>query len=296
MNDLPLNALRAFAMVYTHGGVRAAARELGIAHSAVSHHLSELQRWLGIALIRPGPHRALAFTAQGEALGQAVTTGLNDIAQVITSVREARSDTSVVLSTTPSFAARWLLPRLPELERTLPHIELSIVVDQRLNDIETGDADLAIRIGRGPWPDARCEPLMNDALYPVMSPQLWERAGRPDHPAGLIGLRLLHDRDPQSTWAIWKQAHGPDRLDTRPGARLASSDLVLRAAAQSQGVALARHRLVADDLAERRLCRPLGSLQVDIGTAYWIVLPRRKRVRPIAMDVVEWLRRVCGRA
>ncbi|WP_027484744.1 LysR substrate-binding domain-containing protein [Rhodanobacter sp. OR87] len=290
MNELPLNALRAFAMVYAHGGVRAAARELGMVHSSVSRHLSELDRWLGVPLLRTAAGRgALVFTPQGEALGRATLAGLRGIEQAVAALRETRPAHAVTLSASPSFAIRWLLPRLPALEKAHPKIELSVQVEQRLDALDDGRIDLAIRMGKGPWPELHAESLMDDALYPVMSPALWQASGRPSRPAQLAGLRLLHDRDPQAAWELWRQAHGPAKLSLQGGARYTSSDLVLRAAMQGQGVALARHRLAADDVANGSLLRPFGELEVALGPSYWIVRPPAKP-RPAVAAVIDWLR------
>jgi LysR family glycine cleavage system transcriptional activator len=291
MEDLPLNALRAYAVVYAHGGVRAAARQLGIAHSSVSRHLAELERWLGIAVIeKPGAgRRGLTFTAQGETLGKAALAGFRDIARAVSAVREARSPFSVTLTAAPSFASRWLLPRLPLLEAQHPRIELSVVVEQKLTDFDAGVADFAIRMGSGPWPDVHAEALMEERIYPVMSPAYWQQTGWPDKPADLARLRLLHDRDPQTAWQTWRQTFGPSTLDVQSGPRFASTDLLLRAAAQGQGVALARHQLAAEDLASNHLIRPLGSLQLDLGVAYWLVRPARGLPAPAARTVMDWL-------
>jgi LysR family transcriptional regulator, glycine cleavage system transcriptional activator len=292
MRDLPLNALRAFALVYEHRGVRAAARELGIAHSSLSRHLAELEAWAGVPLTREfGGRRGLAFTPQGEALGKAALAGLRDIERAAASIREARSPNSVVISTTASFAARWLLPRLPHLEAQQPRLEVSVLVDQRPVELESGEIDLAIRMGRGPWRDLDCEPLMDEVLYPVLSPAYWKESGRPERPAALARLRLLHDRDPNTSWELWRREHGPGGLDVRKGPRFASTDLVLRAAIQGQGVALARHRLAAEDVSSGALLRPFKGMQMELGPAYWLVLPAQTRSRPATAAVLEWLKR-----
>jgi len=291
MRDLPLIALRAFAAVYAHRGIRAAARELGVAHSSVSRHLVELSRWLGAPLVQEtAGRRALSFTSQGEALGKATLAGLGEIARALEGVREARSSRGVVLATTHSFAARWLVPRLPMLEQAHPGIEISVVSDQRMSDLEGSGIDLAIRMGRGPWANEHCEPLMDDRLYPVMSPGFWKDAGKPASPEDLVGLRLLHDRDPQASWKAWRDSWGPDHLDVRRGPRLASSDLVLQGAIQGQGVALARHRLASHDVDSGTLVRPIGALAVEVGTSYWIVVSRPLRIRGPIARVVSWLR------
>lgn len=292
---LPLNALRALAIVYAEGGVRAAARQLGVAHSAVSRHLLELEIWLGVPLIgQAAGRRGLSLTPQGEALAKASLAGFRDIESAVAALRESKSSRSVTISAAPSFAARWLLPRLPRLEQSHPHLEVSVVVDQRIDDLTTGGIDLAIRMGRGPWPDVHCEPLMDEVLYPVMSPALYERSGRPAAPAALAGLRLLHDRDPHASWEAWRRLHGPDSLDVLAGPRFASSDLVLRAAMQGQGVALARHRLAMDDVASGALVRPLEGLQVELGPAYWIVRPLRPRAGTGVSTVIGWLKDEVG--
>ncbi len=291
MRELPLHALRAFASVYSQGGVRPAARELGIAHSSVSRHLAELEAWLGVELTRVGGgRRGLVFTAQGEALGRAAQGAFRDLAQAVAALREARSIHAVAVWAPPSVAVRWLLPRLPAFEEAFPHFEVSVVVDRRLDDGEAAGIDLVLRMGRGPWPGVRSEPLMDDALYPVMSPAFWQKSGRPREPGDLAGLRLLHDRDPDASWEAWRQAYGPAALDVQSGPRFTSSDLVLRAALQGQGVALARHRLAVDDVASGVLLRPIAGA-VELGPAYWLVYPGQAAVRPATATVAAWLRR-----
>src|SRR5699024_4720116 len=152
-------------------------------------------------------------------LARAVHDGFQGIGRVLETLREARSERSVVVTTTASFATRWMLARLPRFETAHRGIEVSVVVVQSLNQPRQGAADLAIRLARGPWPDLHCEPLMDDCLYPVMSPAAWVASGRPDKPSALSRLRLLHDRDPQASWASWKHEYGPSSLDVRSGPR-----------------------------------------------------------------------------
>jgi LysR family glycine cleavage system transcriptional activator len=128
-----------------------------------------------------------------------------------------------------------------------------------------------------------------------MSPAYWQQAGRPQRPAQIRGLRLLHDRDPYATWEAWRREHGPPGLDVRRGPRFTSSDLVLRAAVQGQGVALARHRLAADEVAAGTLVRPCGDLRVELAAAYWLVRPRHLVVRPATATFIAWLEREAAR-
>lgn len=292
MWDLPLNALRAFAAIYSAGGVRGAARELGIAHSSVSRHLAELEAWLGVGLtVKAAGRRGLELTPQGRALGEAALAGQRALAEAVASVREARSESSVQIGTHPSLAVRWLLPRLPGLESAHPQVEVSVIVDRSFSELDSTDLDLAIRMGEPRPANRRWRPLMGDELYPVMSPEYWRRYGRPSRPEDLVGLRLLHDRDPQATWAAWKGAHGPERLDVRKGPRFTSTDLVLQVAASGKGVALARHQLATRDVAAGVLLRPLGELSVVLEESYWIVLPPHTFPSKATEAVIGWLER-----
>jgi LysR family glycine cleavage system transcriptional activator len=295
MKTLPLNALRALAMIHSSGGVRAAARELGIAHSSVSRHLAELEAWLDVRLTTEATRSRTLFTTQGDALGKAVVAALRDIERAVDAVREVRSPHTVTISTTASFAVRWLLPRLSAFEQRNRNVEISVLVDQRLQDLDAADIDISLRMGRGGWKGVRARPWMDDVLFPVMSPTYHATTRRPKKPSALVGLRLLHDRDPSASWEVWRSAHGPRTLDVRRGPRLASSDLVLRAAAQGDGVALARGRLVHDDLKSGALLRPIPDLEVPIGPAYWIVEPERDP-RPAVAAVIEWLEYEARRA
>ena len=288
--NLPLTMLRAFATVYETGGVRSAARRLNITHSAVSRHLKELEAWLGTPLLlRKEGRRTLTFSPEGQALGRVALSCLSELESAVAALRETKRRHSVTISTTPSFAARWLLPRLHSLEAKYPGLEVSVVIDQRIHAPADEGADIAIRMGGRSWPGLTCLPLMDDALYPVVSPTYWAVHGRPDAPRDLRRLRLLHDRDPNASWAVWKKQHGPKALDTRIGARLTSSDLVLCGAEHGLGVALARHRLASDAIRSGTLLRPFGDAQIPLPHAYWIVLSDTAAMRETVGPVVDWL-------
>jgi LysR family transcriptional regulator, glycine cleavage system transcriptional activator len=295
MKELPLNALRAFSLTVAAGGVRPAARELGVSHSAVSRHLRELEKWLGTRLFeRTRGEARLAATAQAQQLARGVTKALHDMDAAVQAVREKRSQFAVTIGAAPSVANRWLLPRLARLERAHPRIELSVLVDQRVLDPDEAGCDLAIRMGQGPWSNVEAVPLMDDALYPVMSPSFWERAGRPSEPRQLARMRLLHDRDPNASWAAWRARFGPQGLDIRQGLRFGSSDLTLRAAQQGLGVALARGRLAEEDLKNGSLVCPFGDRSVALKDAYWLVSPLGHKRTAVGM-VTDWLRREARR-
>lgn len=291
MKDLPLNALRAFAAVYECGGIRPAARLLDIAHSSVSRHLRELEAWLGVALVdKSGAQRSLNFTAAGEALGRAALSSLRDLSTAVAAVREQRRGNGITIETTPSIAARWLLPRLPALEAAHPWIEVSVVVEQKLTALTSSAVDFSIRMGQGPWRGFLCEPLMDDKLYPVVGRDLWNKAEKGLSKQDGKGIRLIHDRDPNAAWQIWQEHVQLKNLNMRAGPRFASSDLVLRAAAQNQGMALARDRLAFDDVASGSLIRPFGEDYAELPDAYWIVRDLNAVERVAVTTAINWLR------
>ncbi len=294
MEKLPLNALRAFAVVHREGGIRATARVLGVTHSSVSRHVRELEAWLGVPLIEHDrPSRSLVFTVHGNALGIECLSGLDTLAAAVAALREIRPSNAVTVSTAPSVAARWLLPRVSDFSARHPWVELSVVVQQAPGPLNEQGADVAIRMGRGPWSGVHSEPLMDDELYPVVARSVFG-AGKKWSMRDLTNATLLHDRDPNAAWGVWRSAFGPDTLDVRRGPRFVSSDLVLRAAAQGLGVALARGRLARDEVANGSLAKPFGDRSVAVPNAYWIVTqsqdtgqdPKRQAVRVL----IDWLK------
>lgn len=290
MTKLPLTMLRAFAAVYDAGGIRPAARRLEVAHTSVLRSVRDLEAMLGVALVdHRGARHALAFTAAGEALGKATIASFAALEAAVAAIAESHHRNTVTVETTPSFAARWLLPRLGRLEDALGRIELSIVVEQRLRPPGESGCDIAIRLGRGPWPGLDCVPLLDDFLYPVASPAYWRAQGGGDDPASLSRCRLLHDRDPGAAWGMWLAAHGPADLDVRRGARFASADLVLKAAEQGLGVALSRGSLAADSELLGTLVAPFGSRRVALPRSVWLVLPEGRPRRAAVAAVCDWL-------
>lgn len=288
--ELPANALKVLAVVFESGGVRPAARSLKISHSSVSRHLGLLEEWLGVQIFeREKNRRRLKFSSQGLALGRAAAASFEDLAKVVRSVRESPRVNSVKLSTTPSVASLWLLPRLLQFQKSHPGLQLSVIVEQHLVDPSRQETDLAIRMGNGPWRGLVCEPLMDDELFPVMSRQYWEDAGKPSRPEELEYLQLLHDRDPNTPWELWLGKHCAAPVDTSVGPRYTSSDIVLRAASQGLGVALVRARLAGEALAIGSLVKPFGERSVTLPDAYWIVRPPGEE-RTAVRTVASWLK------
>ncbi len=290
MRELPLNALRAYAFVYRWGGVRPAARQLGVTHSTVSRHVGELEAWIGAPLIADGPGRRISFTAAGRQLGGAALKSLQELDGAVSNIREAKGPNAVVIATTPSVAIRWLLPLLAKVARDLPRVEISVLTETALMDPDGSMVDFAIRMGAGAWRNVKSIPLMDDALYPAAHPDFIAAIAPSTDEKVLARGPLLHDRDPVGTWGRWFERFPDERVNIRRGPRFASSDLQLRAASEKLGVALARDRLAAPDIAAGALKRLCAPHQIDLGPAYWIVLPASAPpVRKAVSRTVDWL-------
>jgi DNA-binding transcriptional LysR family regulator len=282
-----LGAVRAFEAVARLGSTVAAAAELGVTHGAVSRQLRALEDWLSAPLFERRAGR-LGLTATGEGYAAAAGRSL-DLLDEATREAMARSQERVVrISTTPSFAARWLVVRLSKFRERNSGIEVWVSEAQSLIEPRPGgECDVAIRTGSGPvWPGVRAEPLMDDRLVPVCAPALAQRLSRP---ADLANVRLLHDDDPHAAWSRWLTLVGLEGPSFELGPHFAGSSLLLQAAVDGQGVALARERLAAADLAAGRLVRPFADA-VSIGTAYWLILPKRGELSRSARVFCSWVR------
>lgn len=288
----PLNALRAFEAAARHGGFVPAAEELGVTPAAISHQIKGLEEHLDLQLF-VRQRRAVVLTAAGEALLPGLTEAFDQMARAVTTVqRTLGDDRPLVIATSPSFAAKWLMPRLPAfLER---HRDSAVRVETEAvpGDLRSGDVDLAIRCDTGDGEAAEGldgERLFADRVFPVCAPVL-RLAVRT--PTNLTTQTLIHDQ-PESEglgvgWAGWLHAAGAPTLVPRGELRVSHATLALDAAARGQGVALGRGALVAPELKAGSLVRPF-ELAVENPCAYRLQHPRGRALRALAASFRDWL-------
>jgi len=285
-----LKAVQTFEAVVRCGTTIAAAAELGVTHGAVSRLVRHLEDRLAVALFERRAGR-LVPTTDGLRLAKESARAFALIEKAVVRVTKDTDDRVVRVSTTGSFAALWLVPRLTKFRHQYPRYEVWISESQALVQPIRGVCDIAIRMGSGPWPDVQAVALMDDTIFPVCADKL---AARLRTPADLVEVPLLHDEDRQGTWAAWLTAVGldPDQKWVRRGPRFASSNLLLQAAADGQGVALARGRLLTrDNLRTDRLRMPFPDARVTIPTGYWLILPKRGAVSRATRTFATWLQR-----
>lgn len=249
---LPLQTLAAFRAAARLQNLRAAAEELNLTHGAVSQQVRLLEEQLGFALFhRHG--RRIALNPAGEALWQGVERAWTALDEGLHAAAAASGSTGGVrlrITTLPSFAQTWLLPRIARWRAAHPDIGLELEASQRLVDLQRDGFHAAVRQGRGPWPGLDNELLAQSPFIAVGTPSAARRlAGAP--PAALAEEALLGDAD---LWSQWFAAHGLRRRVV-PVASFNDAGLMLQAAEQGLGLAIARELLAADAVADGRLAK-----------------------------------------
>jgi LysR family glycine cleavage system transcriptional activator len=290
-----LDALRVFEAAARHASFTRAAEELHVTQAAVSHRIQALEAELGATLFRRLTRR-LELTADGERLAQGVREGLEWIVRAVSDL-DRRSDAGpLTVSMLPSFASRYLIPRLPRFHSAHPEIEVRVLADGDSVDlIADVGTDLAIRFGRGQYPGLAVTLLMPDSVVPVCSPQLLEQHGPVDTVNALLDMPLLLDSaaerdDSGSGWKSWLAHIGAAADDRRVeiGPRFSQAHLAIEAAILGQGVALARTSLAGDDLASGRLVSPLPQSAPTAFKYFLVCRPEAAQWRKV-ICFSEWL-------
>jgi LysR family glycine cleavage system transcriptional activator len=197
----------------------------------------------------------------------------------------------------PSFAAKWLMPRLRRFRERHPDIDVRISASSQLTDFAREDVDICIRYGRGVWPDVDIELLMRESMFPVASPRLIEGPVPLKVPADLAHHTLISDYDWRvDFWQLWLEAAGMSDFVVRHSLSFNYSNLMLQAAIDGLGVALSQNALAGDDLAAGRLVRLFDyALPTDYG--YYVVVPEGTAQRPKIAAFRNWLlEEACGPA
>lgn len=286
MARLPtLNALKAFEAAGRHLSFTRAAEELHVTQAAVSHQIKSLEEQLGIRMFRRGP-RGLLLTDAGQSYLPEVREAFQRLNAATDRLLEDDARGAITVSVLPSFAARWLVPRLTRFREVHPDIEVRVSADDRLADFDRDDVDVAIRYGRGDYPGLQADRFLTEELFPVCSPELLARTAL-KRPEDLGGHTLLHD-DMRMDWSMWLLAAGVEGVDPRRGPSFNDSSMVLQAAVDGQGVALGRSALALDDLAAGRLVRPF-EFSLPAEYAYYILCPERTANRPSIKTFRQWL-------
>lgn len=289
LSRLPLNGLRCFEAAARHMSFKLAAGELFVTPAAVSQQIKALEAELGRPLFLRRP-RALELTAEGARLAPAVREAFSRLLSAVNDLKEREEWRPLTVSVLPSFAVKWLIPRLSRFRMRYPEIDVRIAAEDRKADFVTDGVDVALRLGEGKEEGVHIQQLMTERIYPVCSPELAARPPGLKRPEDLKHYPLLHDAKSivGETWAHFIEHFGIEGIDVRRGAFFTQMDMVLQAAIEGQGVALARSQLVTDDLRAGRLIRPF-EVEKLAPMAYYFVC-REESLRSNKVSVLrDWI-------
>ncbi|TMV70832.1 LysR family transcriptional regulator [Thioclava sp. BHET1] len=279
----PLSALRAFAAFADTGSVTEAGARLNVSHAAISQQLRALEAHLGLSLVdRSG--RGLSLTAEGARLADAALAGFSTIARVVEQMTQADRDRPVQITTTASFAAGWLMPRLADFRARHPSIDLMVDASAGVRSLGEGGIDLALRHGRGDWPGVVSEWVLRSPVVLVGAPQIMPEGGVSD-------LDSLADVPWLQEWGTsevsgFLERHGVQRRLTH-GLISLPGNLILEAVRAGQGLAVMSRHYVEPDIAAGRLCVLYADAERE---GYFLVTPPGG-LRPAARLFAAWVRK-----
>ncbi len=239
----PLNGLRAFEAAARHLSFTKAADELSVTQAAISHQIRGLEERLGVQLfIRR--NRALLLSEAGQAYLPALREAFDTIANATERLQRRDEGGPLLVSTTASFATKWLVPRLATFQQLYPEIEVQISTGVALTDFQRETVDVAIRWGLGSWPNVIADRLFAEDMFPVCAPSMVRGKSALKKPSDLSRVTLLHMTQQRDDWRLWLTAAGAKGVDPSRGPVFDQAMTVLQAAMDGLGVAIGHRPLV----------------------------------------------------
>lgn len=284
MNDIPISALRTFRALARCGSFTATARDLGCAQSAVSRHIAVLEAHLQQTLVLRG-HRRVKLTPAGQLYLETVQRVLDELDQGAMRIVRASDRPVVKVLAMPSFAARWLIPRLARLQAARVGVDIELSTSIWDVDFHRERYDIAIHYGDGSWPGARL--LMHDSLVPVGSPQLLSGTAL-ERKEELARFCWLHDSLRAGKWAQWLAACGAEGLSSDRHMRLPDTEAALTAAVEGLGIAIGHSVLIENDICKGRLIQAFPQ-RMPLAAGYHLLQSKRAMRNPAAQTLVAWL-------
>lgn len=290
----PLNPLRAFEAAARHLSFTRAAEEMCVTPSAVSHQVKVLEDNLGITLFVRDT-KSLVLTSAGKAYLPGVQEAFRQLVQATYRVQRERQVPALKVNLPPTFAVKWLMPRMGRFMARHPDIDLRVSTSKNISDFTRDDVDVEVRYGRGDYPGLHAELCLPVEVSPVCSPALLQG---PVPLASVDDLRhhtLLHDDSTYDDvsnpdWATWLAHAGASGIDTSRGPSFWPSHLVINAAILGLGVALAKRNWFSDDIAEGRLVEPFPELALPVQFAYYLVYPEERVEDARIQAFMTWVR------
>ena len=289
-----LKALRVLETVARHRSLSRAAEQLNVTPAAVSQQIKALEHYFGTSLIDRG---------EGEfQLSNTARAGLADLQEgferILSGVRKMSEyglHRPLTMTVEPSFAATWLLSRLPRFSANHPDIDIRLDPSLRVKDLShERDIDLGVRYGAGDYPGHRVDKLLSEEMFPVCSPALLAGGHPLETPDDLRWQTLLHDDFETAdksipTWSMWLKAAGCD-IGSTPGLHFPLTSMAVEAAVQGHGVALVSRVIASGHLDNGRLVRPFGpKVTTPVDFSYYLVCLEEVAGRPDIAAFRNWI-------
>ena len=283
----PLNALRAFEAAARHMSFNAAADELYVTPSAISHQIKSLEQYLELALFHRN-RRRVELTAAGEKYLPTIQQALDEIDSATRRLMANPNEAAVTLSVAPAFLTRWLMPRLSSFQERYPDVELRMSASNAAIDFHQSDIDMAVRFGRGDWGEVEAHFLMGMSVVPVCSPTLLKRCAL-ETPEDMRNQTLIHVSTRMEEWRTWLRAVGVDASGFGKDLRFSSTSLATGAAMEGLGIALADRQLVDKELERGELVIPFD-ISLDTQSAFYLVYPQERALMNYGMKAFcDWI-------
>lgn len=286
----PLQTLRAFEAAGRLLSMTRAAEELHLTHGAISRHIATLEGDLGTPLFLRLTRR-IVLTEAGADFHAVVARLLGELASEAQRLRGDDRGNRLCISTSVSFASKWLAPRLPSLKASCPQFDVHMDVTDLNVDLRAGHVDTAIRYGYGRYPNVMAERILEESVTPVCSPAYSADRGGFASPADLLRCTLMHEAGMLANWEQWFALAGLGRRRPPRGPTFSHGSMAVEAAIRGEGMALARSTLVADDIAAGRLIAPFPDLRLKAERGYDLVYRIGERDHPKITALRAWLRK-----
>ncbi|MBY5945495.1 DNA-binding transcriptional regulator DsdC [Photobacterium rosenbergii] len=286
-----LSGLHCFLIAADQMSFTRAAEILCLTQSAVSHKIKNLEESLGVKLFIRQP-RKLTLTDEGRRLKEVLALNFGDIANELRDLRTLELSGDLNVSVPPTFAQRWLLPRLGSFMEKYPALRFHLRTRNELVDFHTESFDCAIYFGNGKYTGLHVVKLMDESMVPVCSHEYAEQHDLYGNPAKLMSCMLLHDAAPwaragkNDEWQYWAQQNGV--VLPEAGCTFDRADLALQAAERGIGVAIGRASFIAEQLQSGRLVTPF-MLSVPSPQNYFLVCRKEMATSPRIKAFIDWL-------
>jgi LysR family glycine cleavage system transcriptional activator len=282
----PLNSLKCFEAAGRLLSFTAAANELNVTQAAISHQIKVIEEYLGVSLFNRYPRR-LSLTEQGKTLLPEVTEAFDRVSQAVAVINHEQFSNVLSVRLAPSFAAKWLSPRLKYFWLQYPEIDLRLFHAHNAVDFEREEIDIAVTYGKGDWPGVVVDKLLGLDFFPVCAPSFLHNDKPLNHIGNLRYYALLHDAN-YECWRDWLKLAGIDDIDADRGTVIDDTNVLIQAAIDGQGVALGSTTFVEDLLESGRLVKPFDINLVN-EFAYYVVYPESHIKNPAVRAFKEWL-------